>query len=128
MHFYLLSIFFSVALVSAQKRHIYLGTRSLFVPATAGGTVEYLSADGSLNLISHWAVLVGESGQKSPHWKPDSTKPLGTLFELNNDEQWNTRGNITPHFRPRQMDGWSFKHLGTTSLTDEQLQSHFLFR
>jgi hypothetical protein len=113
-YFYLLSIFLSVALVSAQKRHIYLGTRSLFVPATAGGTVEYLSADGPINLISHGAVLVGENGRKSPHWKPDSTKPLGTLFELNNDEQWNTRAIKTRHFRPRQMDRWSFKHLGTT--------------
>jgi hypothetical protein len=125
MHFYILSIFFSVALVSAQKRHIYLGTRSLVVPQNWRGTVEYLSADGSVEAIAvaHWAVLFSECGPKSPYWKPDSTKTLGTIFELYKDDEGNNQARINDDFRPREADGWTFKPIGTTSDTDDQLRT-----
>lgn len=68
MQFYVLSIFFSVALVSAQKRHIYLASRSLAVPQNDEETVEDVSVDDSVGVIAHWAVLLSERGPNSPHW------------------------------------------------------------
>src|SRR5271169_2093434 len=93
-----LFLMISVAFVNAQKRHIYLGTRSLIVPGIGGGTIEYLKADGLVDVIAHWAVLFSECGTKSPQWKPESTKPLGTLVELNANEQSNNYAKITTHF------------------------------
>lgn len=123
MHFYLLLTVLSAALVDGQKRHIYLGTKPLINPPHGTGTVEYLSADGFVNVVAHWAVLLSECGHHSPRWKPDSTKPVGTLFELFSDETGNNRAQITRHFRPAQMDGWTFKHIGTTFVTDEELRN-----
>ena len=98
MHFYILLISFSVALVSAQKRHIYLASRSLVVPQNGKGTVEHLSAEGSVKVIAHWAVLFSELGQKSPHWKLDSNITLGIIFDLYRDEDGNNQIQIDSDF------------------------------
>jgi hypothetical protein len=125
MHFYILFISVFVALVSAQNRHIYVATRALQdIPQNwRGVTVEYLSADGSVGVIAHWAVLFSEYGQNSPEWRPDSIKDLGTLFELNSDDRGMNQIKIDRRFRPREADGWTFKWIGTTSDTDDQLRT-----
>jgi hypothetical protein len=82
--------------------------------------VEYLSR--GVKVIGHYGVLFSECGPESPHWKLDSIKPLGILIELYKDNGANNV-QITHDFRPRQADGWIFAHVGTTPVTNEELNT-----